>query len=310
MRVRTIDRRGLYRLPRRCPVCYSAYVGSIAQFGGQVVRVCRRCRCRFFSGFATRDDGDEVPSLDAVGKVRAVEPEALDPAEEKTCRRRTAHLLRYLAPRARVLEIGAGSGKLGGLLSREFDYVGIDLSDKSCREARARGIEVYRARLTSFVNTGAPFEAVAMFGVLERIEDPHDALAKVSELLRPGGLAVIVTPDTESLLCSLSGRRWFAYESSDGAVFYSRSGLIELLERSGFEILSVGGDIEYATHETLLERVSRAGRLVKLFTRTILTILPDPVPATFGRLRVVARRRSGRSGSMTPVRTVEPTHAR
>jgi hypothetical protein len=171
-------------------------------------------------------------------------------------------------------------------------------------------VEVYRARLTSFVNTGSPFDAVAMFGVLEKMEDPQDALAKVSELLRPGGVVVIVTPDTESLLCTLSGRRWFAYETTDGAIFYSRSGLIELLERSGYEILSVGGDIEYSTHETLLDRVSRAGKAVRALTRVSLAVLPDPIPATFGRLRIVARRRAGRPGSLTPVRTVEPTHAR
>lgn len=309
IRVRSNDRKGLYRLPRRCPVCFSAEVGSIAQFGGQVVRSCRRCRCRFFSGFASREEGDAAPSAE-VERVHRSGVKLLDPAEEKTCLRRTAFLRRYLPLRARVLEIGAGSGKLGGVLSREFDYVGIDLSDRSCREARAHGVEVYRARLTSFVNTGAPFDAVAMFGVLEKMEDPQDALAKVAELLRPGGMIVIVTPDTESLLCAMSGRRWFAYETPDGAIFYSRSGLIELLERSGFEILAVSGDIEYATHETLLERVSRAGRAVRLFTRIILSVLPDPVPATLGRLRVVARRRSGRPGSLAPVRTVEPTHAR
>jgi dolichyl-phosphate beta-glucosyltransferase len=310
IRVRVNDRKGHYRLPRRCPVCFSADVGSIAQFGGQVVRVCRRCRCRFFSGFASREEGDEAPVLDGVAGVRTTEIEPLDPAEERTCRRRTALLMRYLPPRARVLEIGAGSGKLGGILSQEFDYVGIDLSDRSCRAARARGVEVYRARLTSFVNTGSPFDAVAMFGVLEKMEDPQDALAKVSELLRPGGVVVIVTPDTESLLCTLSGGRWFAYETTDGAIFYSRSGLIELLERSGYEILSVGGDIEYSTHETLLDRVSRAGKAVRALTRVSLAVLPDPIPATFGRLRIVARRRAGRPGSLTPVRTVEPTHAR
>lgn len=309
VRVRANDRKGLYRLPRRCPVCFSAEVGSLAQLGGQVVRVCRRCRCRFFSGFASREEGDEIP-LARVAEVQRAVAAPLDPAEERTCLRRTTFLMRYLPPRARVLEIGAGSGKLGGILSREFDYVGIDLSDRSCREARARGVEVYRARLTSFVNTGAPFDAVAMFGVLEKMEDPQDALAKVSELLRPGGMIVIVTPDTESLLCSMSGRRWFAYDTPDGAIFYSRSGLIELLERSGYEILSASGDIEYSTHQRLLEHVSRAGRAIRLFTRVVLSVLPDPVPATFGRLRIVARRRSGRPGALRPVRTVEPTHAR
>ncbi|MBI2215420.1 MAG: glycosyltransferase [Acidobacteria bacterium] len=306
------DRRGLYRSPRRCPVCFSAEVWTIAQLGERVIRVCRRCRCRFLSSFASRyDDEAARPPLPASPPARAAwKLEDLTPSERRMLPRRVGLLRRHVAPGGRVLEIGAGSGRLGTMLAKEFDYVGIELSDESCREARARGVEVYRARLSSFVNLGAPFDAVTMFRVFENLEDPHDALGKVSELLRPGGVLAIVTPDTESFLALLSRDRWFAYDEPDSVIFYSRGGLVELLERSGYEILSVATDVEHATRDEILHRVARIGHAWGLVSRLLVRALPSPFPVTIGGIRVIARRRGSTPFETRPLRAATSSHAR
>jgi SAM-dependent methyltransferase len=306
------DRRGLYRPPRRCPVCFSVEVWTIAQIGERVIRVCHRCRCRFLSSFASRYD-DEVarPPVPASPPARAAwEIENLTPSERRMLPRRVGLLRGHVAPGGRVLEIGAGSGRLGMMLAKEFDYVGIELSDESCREARARGVEVYRARLSSFVNTGAPFDAVTMFRVFENLEDPHDALGKVSELLRPGGILAIVTPDTESFLALLSRDRWFAYDEPDAVIFYSRGGLVELLERSGYEILSVATDVEHATREEIMARVGRIGRVWGFLSKLLVRALPSPFPVTIGGIRVVARRRGSTPFATRPLRAATSSHSR
>ncbi|MCM2316656.1 MAG: bifunctional glycosyltransferase/class I SAM-dependent methyltransferase [Thermoanaerobaculia bacterium] len=306
------DRRRLYRPPRRCPVCFSVEVWTVAQLGEQVVRVCRRCRCRFLSSFASRyEDEAARPQLPSSPPAAAAwRLEDLTPSERRMLPRRVALLKKHVSPGGRVLELGAGAGRLGTMLSREFDYVGIELSDESCREARARGIEVYRSRLSSFVNTGGPFDAVTMFRVFEKLEDPHDALGKVSELLRPGGILAIVTPDTESVLALLSRDRWFAYDEPDAVIFYSRSGLVELLERSGYEILSVSADIEHATHDEIMARVGRIGRLWGVLSRALVRTLPSPFPVSIGGIRIVARRRGTTPFATRPLRAAESSHAR
>jgi len=306
------DRRGLYRPPRRCPVCFSVEVWTIAQLGERVIRVCHRCRCRFQSSFASRYDDEAPPKpLASSPPARAAwEIDDLTPSERRMLPRRVGLLRRHVAPGGRVLEIGAGSGRLGTMLAKEFDYLGIELSDESCREARARGVEVYRARLSSFVNTGAPFDAVTMFRVFENLEDPHDALGKVSELLRPGGVLAIVTPDTESFLALLSRDRWFAYDEPDSVIYYSRGGLVELLERSGYEILSVSTDVEHATRDEIMARVGRIGRLWGFFSKLLVRALPSPFPVTIGGIRVVARRRGSTPFATRPLRAAASTHAR
>jgi SAM-dependent methyltransferase len=220
-------------------------------------------------------------------------------------------LLRRSAPgQARVLEVGAGTGLFGDFVAKEFEYVGIDLSEQAVREARARGLDVYRASLTNFVNTGQPFDAVTLFHVFEHLPDPHDALSRIKDLLKPGGVVVIITPDTESLLCAISGDRWVSYKFPEHLILYSRSALIELLEHSGFEIVSATGDYEYCHHDFLISRVEQLNSILGRLARLSVWLLPDPIPVGSGSIRLVAKRRAGPPIEMRGIRAVEPTHAR
>lgn len=313
-RVRYWNRVQAYRSPRRCPVCFSAEVFTLTQLRGWVVRTCSRCKCRYLGTFPSEDEIETLYNAEYFSSGRDTEHgyagRELTPATRRTNERRLAILRRHLPAQARVLEVGAGNGLFGKLASREFDYVGIDLSDEAVREARGEGLQVVRASLSHFVNTGAPFDATTLFHVFEHLVDPHDALATISELLKPGGILVLITPDTESLLCAISGDRWVSYKFPEHLILYSRSALIELLEHSGFEIVSVSSDFEFCDHEFLLSRISMLNRVAAAVARPALAALPDPIPASSGSIRIVARRRSGPSLSMRAIRAVEPTHAR
>ena len=142
------------------------------------------------------------------------------------------------------------------------------------------------------------------------IADPHDALATLGHHLRPGGILVLITPDTESLLCAISGDRWVSYKFPEHLILYSRSALIELLEHSGFEIVSASSDFEYCDHPFLLSRLGALHPAAATLARPILALLPDPLAATSGSIRIVARRRAGPPLSAREIRAVEPTHAR
>lgn len=314
-RVRLLNRRLAYRPPRRCPVCFSSEVWSLTQIRGHVIRNCKRCKCRYLSDLPSADELETLYTGDYFASTHDLERGYDDSSNrrgvEKTNQRRLALLRRHLPPGARILEIGAGTGSLGEVLSADFDYVGIDVSPEAVRLARGRGIEVYRASVRDFVNTGAAFDAATAFHVFEHLPDPHDSLARIRELVRPGGLLVLVTPNTESLLCSISRDRWVSYKVPEHVILYSRSALIELLEHSGFELLSVGSDSEYCEHEFLAPRLAAlGGAAVERAARLAFSVLPDPVRVPSGSVAIVARRRSGSTHIGQQIRAVEPTHAR
>ncbi len=310
--IRLTDRYNGYRAARRCPICFSAEVWSCAQIPGNIVRSCSRCKCRYLNQFAEE-------AMAPVRPILRAHPPASDPfdetqhsslARQKTALRRLNVLRRELASRARVLEIGVRDGSFGKSAEREFEYVGIDPAETCARQARARGLEVYCANLAAFVNTGPAFDAITIFHVLESMPDPHDALARIKDFLKPGGVLLLTTFDTEGVLYLLTERKRMAHNFRKHLILYSRSALIELLEHSGFEIVSVGPDLEYRDHKFLRHWVASRWPALAWAARLALKVLPDPLLVSSGSIRILAKRRAGPPAGMRPVRSVEATHAR
>ncbi|HEY6141257.1 MAG TPA: class I SAM-dependent methyltransferase [Thermoanaerobaculia bacterium] len=310
--IRLTDRHNGYRAVRRCPICFSAEVWTWAQIPGNLVRACSRCKCRYLNQFAEEREG--MP----VRREILPNPAPSDPfddtahsrtARDKTTQKRLASLRKLAPARARVLEIGVRDGAFGALASREYEYVGIDRAAAAARSARARGLEVYCSTVSNFVNTGPPFDVITLYRVFENVSDPHDALAHVKDLIKPGGLLLITAFDTEGLLYLVTERRHMAHNFRTHLILYSRSALIELLEHSGFEIVSVAPAVEYRDHKFLRHRLARHP-FVGALLRPLLTMLPDPLPVSSGSIRVVARRRGGARIDIRAIRSIEPTHAR
>lgn len=310
--IRRANRRHAYRAARRCPVCFSSEVWTCAQIPGNVVRACRRCKCRYLNQFADEEGTNPVRRV-----LRTlVAPPSRDyeshspPARERTSQRRLNWVHDQLPSRSRILEVGVRDGSFGSLAAREYEYVGIDPASAAARSARARGLEVYCASLSSFVNVGPAFDAITLFHVIENIADPHDALARIKDLVKPGGVLFLSTFDTEGLIYLVSGSKRTTQNFRTRVILYSRSALIELLEHSGFEIIDIGPDFEHRDHKFLRHWFAAHRPLLAPLARALLAVLPDPMVVSTGSIRIVARRRSGAPVNPRAIRAVEPTHAR
>jgi SAM-dependent methyltransferase len=310
--IRFANRRNAYRAARRCPVCFSSEVWSCAQIPGNVVRACRRCKCRYLNQFTDEEGASPVRRvLRAHDAPSAPAYESHSPpARESTSRRRFRWLQHQLPLRARVLEVGVRDGSFGMTAAEEYEYIGIDPVPAVARHVRARGLEVYCAALPSFVNTGPSFDAITLFHVFENMPDPHDTLVRIKDLLKPGGVLFLSTFDTEGVIYLLTERKRMAHNFRTHLILYSRSALIELLERSGFEIIDIGPDFEYRDHKFLRHWLASHHPIVAPFARALLKVLPDPLLVSTGSIRIVARRRSGPAMNVRAIRSAEPTHAR
>jgi len=310
--VRLANRRQAYRAARRCPVCFSYAVWTCAQIPNNVVRACRRCKCRYLNQFA--DDAGSNP----VRRVLRAHASSASPAyeahsasaRERTSQRRLNWVRRQLPARARILEVGVRDGSFGALAANDYEYVGIDPASAAARHARTRGLEVYCASLSSFVNVGPAFDAITLFHVFENMADPHDALARIKDLVKPGAVLFVSTFDTEGMIYLASEQKNMARNFRTHLILYSRSALIELLEHSGFEIIDIGPDFEYRDQKFLRHWLASHHSLLAPLARMLLTVLPDPLMVSTGSIRIVARRRSGAPLDARAIRSVEPTHAR
>jgi len=313
IKIRLTDRDNGYRAPRRCPVCFSSEVWSWDQIPGNVVRNCNRCKCRYLNDFGAAEDAlpvrrelrPNLPPSDSGDETAHART-----ARERTSWRRLKALRKQIAPRSRILEIGVRDGSFASAAARDYEYIGLDRAAATARAARAKGLEVYCSTLNGFVNTGPAFDAITLFHVFENMPDPHDALARMKDLLKPGGAVLLTTFDTEGLLYLISERIRMAHNFRTHLILYSRSALIELLEHSGFEIVSIAPSFEYRDHKFLRYWITARFPMLAPLVHAVLRLLPDPLLVSSGSIRITAKRRAGPPIDVRAIRSVEPTHAR
>jgi SAM-dependent methyltransferase len=98
----------------------------------------------------------------------------------------------------RLLELGCGDGDfLARVPPLGYDVVGLDFAPTAVAAARARGLDVRQAGVSSLadaVRDRSPFNVLAMFQVIEHLEDPDAVFADLASLTCPGTRLMIGCP--------------------------------------------------------------------------------------------------------------------
>ena len=137
-----------------------------------------------------------------------------------------------------VLDVGCGVGLLlDEARRRGWRTQGVELSDWGVRRARHLGLDVFQGTLEEAGFAPNSYDAVFMIDVLEHLADPVRTLARVAQVLRPGGVLCLVTPDADSAAARVLGRRWWGMLPGHVVLFPHRR-LCELLRTVGFGIRS------------------------------------------------------------------------
>lgn len=142
-----------------------------------------------------------------------------------------------------VLEIGTGTGALLERLHAVGfrDLVGLEPSIAAIADAPPHRREWIRPiTFEEHEFEDHSFDLVCCFMTMEHVLDPKELADGVLRLLRPGGAFVTVTHDRDGRVNRILGRRSPIIDIEHLQLF-SRSSIVELLARSGFERISVGG---------------------------------------------------------------------
>jgi len=150
---------------------------------------------------------------------------------------RYREMLDRLAPRAgggrRLLDVGAGAG-LFVEVAREagWDAEGTELSRAAADAARERGIVVHVGDLADLPLRRDSYDAVVSLECLEHVPSPPAFLRAAADLLRPGGVLFLTTPNWGSLSRRLLGKEWVAV-SKDHLCLLTPSSLRRTLAAAG-----------------------------------------------------------------------------
>lgn len=216
--------------------------------------------------------------------------------QRETARRVLARIERFRPQRGALLDLGCWVGfLLSEAQARGWRALGVEPSDFGSAYARERlGLEVVQAGLFEAELPGASYDAVTLGDVIEHLVDPAAAVARIRELLVPGGVVWMALPDAGSVVARGLGRRWWSVIPTH-VQYFTRASIAKLLERGGLEVMEVGTSPKAFTVGYYLERIGgyspAAGRALHRAASRAGVAERMWAPDFRDRMYVIARRR-------------------
>jgi len=133
----------------------------------------------------------------------------------------------------RALDIGAaGGGNTRVLRQHGWDAIALEYGADGAEVAHGRGLATLRGAATRLPLADASLDLVVAFDLLEHLVDDDAAVAEVRRVLKPTGTYLVAVP--------ADPRLWSDHdEAVDHVRRYTRQGLLDLLDRGGFEVTDV-----------------------------------------------------------------------
>jgi SAM-dependent methyltransferase len=209
-----------------------------------------------------------------------------DPQYEEETEGRSRNFLRLLdrldklAPhKGALLDVGAATGILLDLARRRgWRPDGIEISEWAVRVARRKyGLPLRQGDLLELDLPREHYAAVSMVDIIEHVPQPLPVAARAWEVLKPGGLLCLVTPDIHSLAAKAAGRRWWHLRPGHLAYFSWRS-LDLLLRRTGFRVVKLRRYAWTFSAHYLLSRRPAFRKLAESGLTSFLKRIPIKLP--------------------------------
>jgi 2-polyprenyl-3-methyl-5-hydroxy-6-metoxy-1,4-benzoquinol methylase len=136
---------------------------------------------------------------------------------------------------AKVLDIGCFTGDFIEVLDGESaEAYGIELQSRAVEIANERFPgRVYQTDVFDRTLPTSQFDVISMLGLIEHVTEPVNLLRRVTDILKPGGVLLIQTPNSGSLLASMMRQFWPPYAPIEHIHLFSRHSLETALLQLG-----------------------------------------------------------------------------
>jgi 2-polyprenyl-3-methyl-5-hydroxy-6-metoxy-1,4-benzoquinol methylase len=228
-----------------CPICkgtsanlFQLYDDRYGYAGRFWLMRCRSCAHRFLAGAPFSDAEIQALYTDYYPR-RSMRPVDYQPDVEKSgigawLEGAKASAFRWVPPGVKVLDIGCGFGQaLGYHANRGCEVWGVE-SDENIRPIA--DLHGFKIRVGVFKPEEFPqeyFDVVTMDQVIEHMGDPIGALASVRKVLKPGGIAILGTPNPAGWGARVFGQRWINWHAPYHLHLFTGRSMQIAAERAG-----------------------------------------------------------------------------
>jgi 2-polyprenyl-3-methyl-5-hydroxy-6-metoxy-1,4-benzoquinol methylase len=140
-------------------------------------------------------------------------PEALNERAKAATPR--VSFVQQFAPRGKLLEVGAGYGAFSYRAQQMgFEVRAVEMDDSCCDYMAKMGIRaICSSSVSSLDSVLGEFDAIALWHVVEHLENYREVIRVLSRHLAPGGVVIFCTPNPASLQFRLFRRFWVSLDA-------------------------------------------------------------------------------------------------
>jgi SAM-dependent methyltransferase/ribosomal protein S27E len=143
-----------------------------------------------------------------------------------------------------VLDIGCADGRALNwyrqIQSRTIHTFGVDFDQVAVERARQAGHIAYLGRFEEVSLPNDYFDMAVATHVIEHVADPKAFAQRAFDVLKPGGILLLETPNIDSLDARIFRRsHWGGYHFPRHWVFYSAESITNLALELGFEVIKI-----------------------------------------------------------------------
>ena len=148
-----------------------------------------------------------------------------------------ASAFRWVPRNVRVLDIGCGFGNtLAYHEARGCEVWGVEADENIRRVAEKYGFNVHVGLFDPSRYEPNSFDYVTLDQVIEHVTDPTKTIREIAQVLKPGGVAVLSTPNESGWGAKVFGRRWINWHAPYHLQFFTFDSMRLAADQAGLVV--------------------------------------------------------------------------
>ncbi|MBI4847508.1 MAG: class I SAM-dependent methyltransferase [Nitrospirae bacterium] len=138
----------------------------------------------------------------------------------------------------RILDVGCGQGQfVDFMVRRGWETLGVELSESAMTVCKQFALPVKKIDVFDSTLIKESFDLITLFEVIEHVPTPKQMVEQIEQLLKPGGVLYLTTPNFNSIDRRVLGASWHVVHR-EHIMYFTPNTLKNMLRRyTHFEVL-------------------------------------------------------------------------